>query len=1002
MAKDHSTTPSTNVEISDERMEFSFEFESISEAVEDVARFSTAGRFASARKISTESLESNMHVFPIGFEVLRLLYDQGQHKTLHDIIHQGTFYKEWSTQEKNIVSLMKFVAMSSIYADTRYVFHELKPSVIVASSLEKISIGDMSTENMIETVLLLRLLYFSHEVRQQIPPRKFSVLGGEAPSTVVSWFLQKEYFWAAEDVLHVCFRRSKVGIHEIKLPEIWSAIEWFLSNTDDERRIWAQFSILQTFCEGCLCQGLLNPDSDGSETPSPWNRRLNDLTLLVMKLEAKAQENEWKGSRATIRHDLLQLDWALWQRLAEGTLSVESETLRELYELNGQAQRNQDDRLQSGIQWRIEVLANSIDPDTIASTSGLIEVPMQIYTTRQKMIQRLDPTERRRFIHGSRKISGLLAEQIDKAIPEDEEPSASTALEPTRIRKTILLLGKTGTGKSTLLRTITGKYAATSNHKSTTSGIQKESCIRADGALLQVIDTPGFEDPEVSDYNTFERICKFLREDYLAARPLDCLFYLIDISSNRITASEIRQAKTLKSLVGENNWDHVYFIFTRGITDAGDDDELLRKKEHQDGMEKRYRREIFGDAARKGARFIHVGLDFGDRKELEELVGKRRVSPQREGGFIDNPIDEDDQETELLGEELSTSVRKNAHRPASYAQVDTMISAVLKIKTPVVFECQHEMCRLDRPFMKTQVALSFETQTRNEYDTATIDAAHYKLEREKAEAQRATAVKELEEDTTHTTEERQKIAELDADIADLDLWTEEVEAVRRQLEKDISAIEASAGWTPRLIVYNSTDTDLHLRAFPSGLLPGLIAKFENKVQSKKFRAIHCTPGQYRLEAFLGMSGNEITKSSVSSVTSGIIGTLAVGSPLHTAIATSVASFAASNTVRAIWNARQNEHFRSQVLENETGSVTISSSTPVKDLDPRIKTQMIIMEATRKGEVICIFKSDSFDLIKCTRLEIVGGPSRKDQGPVTEYKFDGSTREMSVHRVDLYA
>lgn len=129
-------------------MEFSFEFESISEAVEDVARFSTAGRFASARKISTESLESNMHVFPIGFEVLRLLYDQGQHKTLHDIIHQGTFYKEWSTQEKNIVSLMKFVALSSIYADTRYVIHELISSAIVASNLEKIDIRDMSTEDV--------------------------------------------------------------------------------------------------------------------------------------------------------------------------------------------------------------------------------------------------------------------------------------------------------------------------------------------------------------------------------------------------------------------------------------------------------------------------------------------------------------------------------------------------------------------------------------------------------------------------------------------------------------------------------------------------------------------------------------------------------------------------------------------------------------------------------------------------------------------------------------
>ncbi|THW08450.1 hypothetical protein D6D24_09204, partial [Aureobasidium pullulans] len=556
-------------------------------------------------------------------------------------------------------------------------------------------------------------------------------------------------------------------------------------------------------------------------------------------------------------------------------------------------------------------------------------------------------------------------------------------------------------GKSTLLRTITGKYAATSNHKSTTVRIQKESYIRADGALLQVIDTPGFEDPEVSDYNTFERICKFLQKDYLAAQPLDCLFYLIDISSNRIAASEIRQAKTLKSLVGENNWDHVYFIFTRGITDAGDDDELLRKKDHQDRMEKRYRREIFGDAARKGAKFIRVGLDFGDREELEKFVERPKVSPRSEGGFIDDPIDEDDQETEHLGEELRTSVKENAHRPADYAQVDIMISEVLKIKTPVVFECQHEMCELGRPFMKTQVALSFESQTRHEYDTATFDAAQYKLEREKAEAQRAIAVKELEDDTAHPMEERRKIAGFDANIADLDSWAEEIEAVRRQLAKDISAIEASAGWTPRLIVYNSTDADLHLRAFSAGLLPGLIARFENKVQCKKFRAIHCTPGQYRLEAFLGMPGNEITEDSAISVTSGILGYLAFGR-LFTAPFTGLGLSAVFNIVLAIWNARQNERFRSQVLESETGSVIISSSIPAEDLDPKVQTQMIIMEATRKGEVICIFQSESFGLIKCTRLEIVGGPSRKDQGPVTEYKFDGSTREMSVHRVDLYA
>lgn len=226
----------------------------------------------------------------------------------------------------------------------------------------------------------MRLMYIEHELGNGVSSDDFKILLGHSPPALVSLLLRDEYFWAAEKVLEVCFRREEPQQHSINLEVIWEAIAWFLDDTTDNRTIWIRIAILQTFCEGCSRQGFADTEFDVLRfILRSWHQGMEMLSHLILGIE----KSNWVESRAFIRHELLMHDNLIWLQMQRQRqpLNLAFQTASELDDLLNLARKNDDDRYQAGIQWRIDVSNNQRSThDPLA----LVAVPYNIYTARRQ------------------------------------------------------------------------------------------------------------------------------------------------------------------------------------------------------------------------------------------------------------------------------------------------------------------------------------------------------------------------------------------------------------------------------------------------------------------------------------------------------------------------------------------------------------------------------------------------------------------------------------------
>jgi energy-coupling factor transporter ATP-binding protein EcfA2 len=287
------------------------------------------------------------------------------------------------------------------------------------------------------------------------------------------------------------------------------------------------------------------------------------------------------------------------------------------------ADANGDYQLQDAIRWRIDVLVNDRQPRDIATPTGT--VPFVIYQRFWHMV------------HFGRNQS------ICMKWLETRKTASAWWVKPRVLqvfhapRTSILLVGHTGTGKSTLFRAITSRYAATTNgSKPTTKAIQTDNCQWKDGSIVECIDTPGFGDDTWSDYDGLKSLAKFLEQRYKSRTMLTSVFYLIDISGTKIDASALRQANALRALIGDDVWSNAAFIFTHATAEdmkPGPKQRVAAKKEKD--LKRRWRTEIFPEAKENGALFLDLGLDISDFNEMELAEEADR-----------DPAEEDDKPTD--------------------------------------------------------------------------------------------------------------------------------------------------------------------------------------------------------------------------------------------------------------------------------------------------------------------------------------------------------------------
>ncbi|KAH8795996.1 P-loop containing nucleoside triphosphate hydrolase protein [Flagelloscypha sp. PMI_526] len=123
------------------------------------------------------------------------------------------------------------------------------------------------------------------------------------------------------------------------------------------------------------------------------------------------------------------------------------------------------------------------------------------------------------------------------------------------------VMGATGTGKTTFINLASGSNLEVGmGLESCTSEVQVTQPFALDGRSVTLIDTPGFDDTEKSDFDILNLISKHLSNSYKAGTKLAGVVYIHRISDFRFGGIAAKNFKMFRQLCGDSTLKNVVIV----------------------------------------------------------------------------------------------------------------------------------------------------------------------------------------------------------------------------------------------------------------------------------------------------------------------------------------------------------------------------------------------------------------------------------------------------------
>ncbi|KAI0080925.1 hypothetical protein K474DRAFT_1768932 [Panus rudis PR-1116 ss-1] len=125
----------------------------------------------------------------------------------------------------------------------------------------------------------------------------------------------------------------------------------------------------------------------------------------------------------------------------------------------------------------------------------------------------------------------------------------------------IAIMGGTGTGKSSFINLVSGgNLEVGTGLLSCTQGVEVSPLFEMEGRRIILIDTPGFDDTQLSDTEILTTISLFLSAMYEEGKHLNGVLFFHRISDFRVGGISRRNIEMFRSLCGDTNMGNVAIV----------------------------------------------------------------------------------------------------------------------------------------------------------------------------------------------------------------------------------------------------------------------------------------------------------------------------------------------------------------------------------------------------------------------------------------------------------